>query len=406
MIKRAEQRRARTGFAVRRRLSAALSLVAGLTLIGCPEGGQREGDAKTKRPPRELSGEEILEAVVQEHCLNPNDPWTMAHGILVYGLELRLESGDLAYRRLVEDNLYYNTKGEPAFLLRTEDNFPIESHPGLFFKTLLEVGVPPSTHFKLKDREVSFADLVVGYARRYRPGMLLSSGGPAFHNHAWLLEVVAGAAEQGDPELEQLVVKVRAEALEVLAQNQAYFKAYMSGEGDSETYEKAAILKDGRPQPAEIHRYYCEGLHLFQSVQRMHGKTLPALLKEQYEIGLYRLNAESAYWERTLVQVRRKFSSNASKLQKFEDEVLSQRLKLLGHGLETYLRAIQLGVLDRAPLDKAFEELEDTAKQLHKLKTFDRLRPIQRRDRNTYHELVGDAAHALHAYKMREQLPD
>lgn len=381
------------------RLSAALA--AGLTLLGCPEGGEKE----------ELSGEEILEAVVQECCLDPEDPWSLAHGIIVYGKELRVESGELAYQRLVEDNCYYNKKGEPAFLPRTKDGLPIESHPGLFFKTLLEVGVAPSTRFKLKDREISFAELVLGYARRYRRGMLLSSDGPAFHNHGWLLEVVAGAAEQGDhPELAELLVEVRAEALEVLAQNQAYFKAYMSGEGDSETYEKASIQKDGRPQPAEIHRYYCEGFHFFQSVQRMHGKTLPALLKEQYEIGLYRLNLESAYWARTLAQVRRMYSSDASRLQRFEDELLSQRLRLLGHGLETFLRAIQLGVLDRieveSALDKAFEELEETVGELHRLQTFDRLGPSQRRRRDLYHEFVGDAAHALHAYKMRERLGD
>ena len=384
-------------------------MAAGLALTGCPEGEEREGGGKTKGRPGGLSGEEILEAVVQKRCLNPNDPWALAHGILVYGKELRLESGEFAYRRLVEDNLYYNTRGEPGFQLRTKDGFPIESHPGLFFKTLLEVGVAPSTRFKLKNREVSFAELVRGFARRYRRGMLLSSSGPTFHNHAWLLEVVAGAAEQGDPELAQLLVEVRAEALEVLAQNQAYFKPFMSGERDGEAYEKPSTRNEGRLQPTEIHRYYCEGFHFFQSVQRMHGKTLPALLKEQYEIGLYRLNVESAYWARTLAQVRQKYSSNESRLQEFEDELLSQRLKLLGHGLETYLRAIHLGVLDRAPvesaLDRAFEELEDTVVQLHELQTFDRLESIQRRNRDLHHELVGDAAHALHAYKMRQRLP-
>ena len=384
-------------FFMRRRLRAAFSLAVGLALAGCSE------------PPGELSGEEILEAVVQERCLSPNDPWALAHGILVYGKELRLESGEFAYQRLVEDNLYYNTSGEPAFKLRTKDNFPIESHPGLFFKTLLEVGVAPSSRFALENREVSFAELVRGFARRYRPGMVLASSGPPFRNHAWLLEVVSGAAEQGDPELAQLLVEVRTEALEVLAQNQAYFKPFMNGERDGEVYEKPSTPSDGRPQPAEIHRFYCEGFHLFQSVQRMHGKTLPALLKEQYEIALYRLNVESAYWARTLAQVRQKYNSNQSKLQVFEDELLAQRLKLLGHGLETYLRAIHLGVLDRAPvegaLDRAFEELDDTVVQLHELQTFDRLESIQRRNRVLYHELVGDAAHALHAYKMRQRLP-
>ena len=111
-------------------------LAAGLAFLGCSEKGEREGDGKIERPSRELSGEEILEAVVQDHCLNPNDPWGLVHGILVYGKELRLESGDLAYRRLVEDNCYYNDR--------------------------------------------------------------LSTGGPAFHNHGWLLEVVAYAAEGGD----------------------------------------------------------------------------------------------------------------------------------------------------------------------------------------------------------------
>ncbi|RMG17747.1 MAG: hypothetical protein D6731_03565 [Planctomycetota bacterium] len=329
--------------------------------------------------------------MVRARCSDPAEPWALAHGILVFGAEFRVE-GRPAVDVLVERWVRRDAAGRLGFP-RGEAGRPVEPHPGLFTKTLLEVGVPLGHRFRAPDgSRFTLAELARDQAAAYAPG-----GTPPFHNQAWLLEVLAGTQ---DPRAGQL----GDEALAVLAENQAYFEAYRD---PTRPYQKPFVRRGSRREPAHIHRYYCGGLHLFQAVQRLHGGSCPPKLAHQYELLLLRLERETGYWKDALATARRR--AHGAALARHERVILSQSLKLQGHALETYARAARAGVLrpsaeDRAALDRGARALERTVEAIESAGLYARLDALRRSEPQTYLDLVGDSAHALHALRLLRAL--
>jgi hypothetical protein len=344
-------------------------------LAGCP----------TDSPEAPQGARDTLASVVDKHCFDPALPWALAHGILVRGRDARLANGDEAVQRLVVDNL---PAGELVFP-RNRGPVPVDAHPGLILKTLLEVGVPPERAFATQDgRQVLFSALVAAGRSAATAG-----AGLPLHNEAWQLEVHGTSA---DPAL-------KAQALEVLVQNQLYFEAYAADPTKAPRYRKA-VAKKGSRKPGAIHRYYCGGLHLFQAVQRLYGDELPSALARQYELLLLRLRLESTYWERALAQVEAQSPGNAAQQRRV---ILSQRLKLQGHALETYLRAVRTGVIDPTPetrseLNQGFTRLQGTVLALRDCGVWAELPLLAKASPQLYRDLVGDAAHALHAFTLAD----
>ncbi len=327
--------------------------------------------------------------MVQARCLDPADPWALAHAILVDGPGLKLPGGDLAIDRLVGDWLTRGKDGSLSFP-RAVARRPIEPHPGLFAKTLLEAGVPRSRSFTLRGGgSATLGQIADGIAASYRPNAKVP-----FHNDAWQLEVIAATDPAKAKEL-------AARSLAVLRENQAYLQDFQSD--PERTYSKPSIKVDGKRRPAFIHQYYCGGLHLFQAIQRLHGNAVPPALAVEYERLLFRLDKETEYWDRTLAKVKARFKG--AELDGHLRVILSQKLKLQGHVLETYLRA-QKGGLPTSPaatvaLDRGFEALATTVADLQKHGIYANLDRIRAQQPQIYLDVVGDSAHALHAYKLR-----
>lgn len=326
--------------------------------------------------------------MVKAYCLDPSQPWALAHGLLVFGEDLKLAGGDRALDRLVSDNL-------PPGELRFPSNrgaTPVDAHPGLILKTLLELGLPPEHSFTRKEGgTVTLKALRDAFVAAWTPTL---GGADAFKNEAWGLEVLA-AADRATPAL-------RTRALEVLVSNQAYFEAWAPG-AKPKPFRKASVRgADGRTLPAAIHRYYCGGFHLFQAVQRLHGAKAPPTLARQYVLLLLRLKLETDYWKRVQKKIEaRPGAKRGSLIQVF----LAQRLKLQGHALETYLRAVAqgaapLGADERAALKAGFVELTKTVQALVGTGVYDQLPALALSKPQLYRDLVGDSAHALHAYRL------
>lgn len=306
-----------------------------------------------------------------------------------------MPGGDAALERLVVDNA------------RPDGSFPreaggrlVEPHPGTFAKTLLELGVPRERAFTLPGGEVLTAgDLVAAAARGYTP----VDADPRFKNEAWRLEALAGQAEV-DATLHMRVAGLRQEALDVLVAEQAYLERFVGP--DAPAYAKPfASGPDGRPRPAEIHRYFCGGLHFFQAVQRLHGAAVPAPLARQYELLLARIRLEDDYWREKLRQVAGR--AQGPDLRRHREVILSQRLKLLGHALETIWRATDAGALelddaDRRVLADGGERLAEVVQALQDYGTYDDLDGVRARHRQVYLDLVGDSAHALHGLRLAD----
>ncbi len=382
-----------------RLLAAAVAFGAALAL-GCPaapEGASEGGTAKAPGPARDPAAASdldraaaILERVVSERCSDPAEPWAVAHRVLVEGAALELE-GELAIDAIVARHL---DPGSLTFPKRGPDGRPIEPHPGLVLKTFYEVGVPSERSFPLRGGgRVTLAEMAAACLDVWTPG-----GEPALFDQEWLLETAAAA---GDPRREELAAR----ALEVLAQNQAYFEEFA---GDpARPYDKPFTRgPDGRPRPTAIHRYACGGFHLLQATQRLHGTALPARLARQYELLWVRLERETAYWEGKLAEARAKLEPAAARGH--ARVMLTQLLKLQGHGLESWLRAARAGALPGEVIGAAeprlaagFAALARTVLALEEQGVYAHLDAIRKTMPQIYLDLVGDSAHALHAVRLR-----
>ena len=327
-----------------------------------------------------------LDRLVRARCLDPNEPWALTHALLCYGRDLEVGGAsavDLLARGLDPGTLRF-PKGTPQR--------PVEPHPGMIAKTVLEAGVPPERTVALPDGASStWGAVAAAQAAAYTP----SAAPVPLRDQAWLLEL---AAATRDPRSGVLAGK----ALKVLAENQAYFQAY--ADDPQRAYDKPHELDpQGRPRPVAIHRYFCGGFHLFQAVQRLHGGAAPPELAAQYRLVWTRLERETAYWRSKLAQARQR--AEGPDLQRHERLILSQLLKLQGHALETVLRAYRAGALplsaeDRARVDAGFGALAQTVADLEACGALDALDAIRQANPQLYLDLVGDGAHALHAFML------
>jgi hypothetical protein len=338
--------------------------------------------------------------VVRERCLTPGaEPWALVHGLLVAGAEAEV-GGEPAVERLVRDGATLDAQGLPGFPKQHKGRL-VEPHPGTFAKVLLELGVDLDRRLPTQlDRPLTLRHLAEAEGRRARPGQ----GELPFHNEAWQLEVLAHLADDDATWAERLPA-LRQEALATLSANQAYFAEHLGA--DAKPYTKPYTKVDGRPAPAEIHRYFCGGLHFFQAVQRLHGAEVPPVLADQYAILRARIHLEGDYWEAKTEQVAERYEG-AQLLQHLQ-LIGSQQLKLQGHALETLYRALAAGALQRdaaldADLEEGWQRLSRTVLGLEARGVFGRLDAVRDQAPQLYLDLVGDSAHALHAYVLRDAL--
>lgn len=340
---------------------------------------------------------DVLERLVEARCLDPAEPWALLHGVIARGAGLTVggeAAPEPAVDRYVRDNLDRATLTFPA----ARGEVKVEPHPGYFAKNALELGVPPARPFpKPGGGEVTLEALVLAQARAYAP----ATQPVPFFDEAWRLELVAAAGERDAAQAERARA-LRGPALAALAENQAYLEPWL--DDPARPYDKPSQPgPDGRPRPAAIHRYVCGGFHFFQAVQRLHGAALPPVLGRQYRLLRLRLELEPRYWDEKLADARARLPQE--RVRRHEAVILAQALKVLGHGLETWLRAEAAGALTLDPDDvaaarRALDRLARVVLELDALGILAGLDELRGREPQLYLDLVGDGAHALHAVRL------
>ena len=368
-------------------LSAKAPAAPTISMAAVPQPGTAVAidPSAPKRLPRE-----VLEEVVRTHCLDVDRPWALAHGILALGPELKLPSGELAGDSLASKYLGRDDEGRLAFAPPKTKKNPWP-HPGMFAKVLLDHGVKLSHPLPTKEGgKVPLARVLTDLLRDYEPSNTL-------YNDAWKLE---GLAAIGKP---ARIEEVKKQALELLVYHQSYFEDYLTD--PNRLWEKPFVVRKGRRMPAGIHRYFCGGFHLFQAVQQLHNQSLPPRLKLQYDILWLRIDKETEYWDGKLGEARA--HGKARSRAKYERLFLSQKLKIQAHALETYVKAVQLGALtpDEAAKKRiaaAYDKLAATITELDQLGIYGKLKSFPAREYQVYLDLVGDSAHALHAWDGRK----
>ena len=342
-----------------------------------------------------------LGKVVESHGADPDNPWAIAHGVLARGTEFRLTDGREAVPHVFATFAEPRTAGP-----FTGVGFPasrgairIEPHTDLILKNLTEAGYSPDDTMSVS-MSPGAAPTPIPLADLYRWTVLKTHLVPAT-NHAsfdgpndlpWALQALAAWAP---PDLRWTAADGTEMALEdvatftvaVLQKESAFLTGHMT--------RKERFERKGQA----LFSYTCGGAHLLQgasyAVARGYGgPRARAVIEEQVGLAMYRMPIELDIVDAAIQQHRQ-----------HRVRLLVQRMKVLGHWLETVSKLQAMGFFtpDEAQLhliEGAAQNLVATVNDLEKAKVFGELGALRAKDEQLYLDVVGDAAHAVRGLEL------
>ncbi len=331
---------------------------------------------------------EVLERVVREHGRDPGNPWAVSHAMLALGTDITLDNGAPAVDWLFEHYAEVQTvNGEVGLAFPSmRGTIRIEPHRDLLLKALTEGGVLPDRQVRVGGEPHAVVELyrrsmcafrfkgsaLTGDELNDSPWSLQAFTQWAPPHHAWVAD--GGVAMNLDALTTEIVDKLSAQ---------------------TEFLRQAAA--SGRPvqkRKQGIFQYTCGGAHLIQGAVWAVGRGFGApedRARVAREVSTYlaRLDIENGAVDGALARA-----------PEYADLLLVQRMKYLGHLVETAHKAAALGVwsptdAERAELDRAVAELVTTVGEIERRGFFDDLEGIRARREQTYLDYIGDSAHAL-----------
>lgn len=337
-----------------------------------------------------------LGRVVEAYDGDPDNAWAIAHGILARGLDFRLTNQLGAVAHLF--SVYAEPRQVGAYALvgfpATRKGVAVEPHTDLLLKNLSEVGLVPDTPFPMADSQVTGADL-------YRYTLLKTFLRPAenassftgLDDMPWGVQALAAWAPSrdlrwvaNDGTAMDLNTLTDFMVLVLTKESKFMFDSMRSG---------ARFERKGQP----LFGYTCGGAHLLQgtayAVARGFGKAENrTYVAAQGPLLLYRLPIELSIYDAAM----------ASR-SKFKEKLLVQRLKFLGHWLESMSRMQILGLfspddMELHTIEGAAQNLVLTVNSLSDLGTFDRLDTLKESDHQLYLDVLGDSAHAVRGLEL------
>jgi len=168
-----------------------------------------------------------------------------------------------------------------------------------------------------------------------------------------------------------------------------------------------AFLREARAQGQTVSKrnrqgiftYTCGGAHLVQGVTWAVGQGFGtpedrAVVAREIDLYLWRIDVELDTVDALIVHPQ--VASDPNKVE----QLRIQRLKFLGHVLETTHKAAALGLVEATParaeaLARVETELVATVQAMRAAGGFDRLEQTRARNEQIYLDYIGDAAHAL-----------
>lgn len=345
---------------------------------------------------------ESLHAVVVEHGRDPDNPWAIGHAVLALGADTPLDNDadpiDWLFERYAEVAEVGGV--ELVTFPAVRGAIRIEPHTDLVLKALTESGQAPDRAVTVQGRTFNLSALYRhSLWRAWIKGTQTGFQGGSFNDTPWALQGLAAWAPPGlawsasggrSMQLDGLTSAV----VEILQQ---------------ETREMSAAMAAGRLVQKDtrkgLFRYTCGGQHLLQgaayAVARGFGTPRDReAICHQLDLLDWRIDVE--------------LSAIDPHIQDGEVPIktvlLGQRLKFLGHTLETVhkIGAMELCSLEGAHLEasrRVGRELVSTVDALVALGTLealDQVRTDTSLDRwrsggseQVYLDFIGDAAHAV-----------
>ncbi len=367
-----------------------------------------------------------LEEVVRRHARDPENPWAVAHAILALGPDFELTNGKPAIDYLFER---YAQRFEAcgASLVRfpeAEGTIRIEPHTDLILKALTEAGVRPDRAVVVQGAPATVGDLYRGSL--HRAWVAASTGGatddqvPFGHGAqgpgtstvhwndapwslqgiaAWAPDDLAWTADGGHPMTVDRFTSAFVRRVDFESQAlQIQFK-------NGQRFDKASSARAGG-----LVTMTCGGAHALQGASYALGRGFGdevdrALFDRQIPILFWRYQAELDTYAKMM-----------EREPTYRALLMMQRLKFLGHFLETVHKAIALGVFkpdekQKLLLNDAVAQLVATVTVLEQtgmLANLDVLRdpgarqlyPGLTTNEQLYLDYVGDSAHALRGLQL------
>jgi hypothetical protein len=335
--------------------------------------------------PDEAAARATLGAVVAAWAIDPAEPWALSHALLATGPTLALADGARATDALVNRWGGWTEAGVrfPKIVGTTR----VEPHTDLILKSLVGLGLPPSTPIEVGGRAGTLADVYAGsVARVWVDG---GAASVAWDDLPWTVQALAAWT----PPHAVWVADGHRTGIDALTHA-------LAARLDKETAEIAAASASGGPlvkRGQGIFSYTCGGAHLLQAVAAAvaagHGEPGDVeIVRRQVALHRWRFGAELAVTDQALAAA-----------PEYRLLLTVQRLKFVGHWVETSHRLAAQGFLGadaRAEVDRAEAELVASVRMLQDTGVLERMPALRAEREQTWLDVLGDSAHAAYGLDL------
>ncbi|MCO4747296.1 MAG: hypothetical protein KC912_21030 [Proteobacteria bacterium] len=331
----------------------------------------------------------ILERVVRAEAVVDDHPWALGHALLAFGPDLTLTDGRSAIDQLFADFAEEVVVGDETLIRfpSKRGSIRIEPHSELLLKALTEIGVSPDRTVQVGGNPHVVGELYRhALSRAWTDGKTTGYG--AYNDAPWALQGLATWAP-GD--------------LEWQAEGHAMSLDRMTTDVVAQAVEETAFMRDAvaagttfEKKGQGIFAYTCGGAHLIQGVALAVGSGYGTdadrvLVQDEIALLFHRLPFE--------VQL---VDSYLQRAPEYQLVLVEQRLKFLGHWVETMHKAAAMGLFEptedqKRQMGGAMDELIRTVLIVEKMGVYGKLAEVRASNEQTYLDYVGDSAHALRA---------
>ncbi|NCG18100.1 MAG: hypothetical protein GWP91_03700 [Rhodobacterales bacterium] len=330
----------------------------------------------------------VLQAVVEDHGRDPANPWAIGHAMLALGPDLVLTNDQPAIDWLFAEYADVQKVGDQVGLSFPTKKGPVrvEPHTDLLLKALTETGVSP-------DREVVVGGETFTVSQLYGRSLCAAwidgerTAFGSWNDAPWALQ---GLSHWAPNDLAWTSDGNHAMTLDAwthaTVQKLTHETSFMRDAMGAGT----VVQKRGQG----IFAYTCGGAHLLQgatwAVGRGFGEDSDrAAIAQEVSVLIWRLDVELSTVDAALAQH-----------PDYTVILLDQRMKFLGHFLESVHKAAAIGLFnptddEKVVIARAEQELIVTVDAIVEKGIIKELKKLQSANEQAYLDYVGDAAHAL-----------
>jgi hypothetical protein len=368
-----------------------------------------ERTAKTPNPspkvPELVDARKKLAAVVDANAKDPENPWAIKHAMLVYGTDFELTNGKGSVDWLLSEYAEeVEIGGEKLVTFPEKRDVPgatedirIEPHTDLLLKAMAMGGEKPDRVVTVEEHPHPMGDLYrASLYETWIDGNQLWT--TSWNDTPWTL---AGLAAWGPDQLAWTARGGHAMDMDALT-HALVLKLHDEMKFVRELKAAGKPVEKTNPKKG-VHNYTCGGLHLVHAVgyaiARGYGsEDDKAMFLEDLDATFYRFAGETAQ----LDAITKTPGRSASDLA----QLFTQRLKFSGHLVEVGTELAAMGVYtptveQQDVMNKAAGQIVVATTVMEKLGLFEALPKMKGGpNHQLYLDVVGDAAHAVHALDL------